>query len=247
MKFNSLLYAACILMLSLGAKAELIVSTDDYVTFQWEAVCGDCQSDKGVFSEEFSVGVTGNIVISGYTLGQAFTFDESNIVSFQYEGPSNHVDKLVLHNANFDLSDQWMDLSDANESGTYSPTSIIDGRTHFAENMTVNSGWIADDLSSYILDFTFDTFVPVDEYGELIPFSKLSNYSSGEFTINKEVFNIYYESNGDWGINISGVSSDLGRGARITLPTTEVPEPSTLAIFALGLMGLASRRFKKQA
>jgi hypothetical protein len=28
-------------------------------------------------------------------------------------------------------------------------------------------------------------------------------------------------------------------------PTTSVPEPSTLAIFALGLMGLASRRFKK--
>jgi len=28
--------------------------------------------------------------------------------------------------------------------------------------------------------------------------------------------------------------------------TTEVPEPSTLAIFALGVMGLASRRFKKQ-
>ena len=28
---------------------------------------------------------------------------------------------------------------------------------------------------------------------------------------------------------------------------TAVPEPSTLAIFALGLMGLASRRFKKQS
>ena len=28
---------------------------------------------------------------------------------------------------------------------------------------------------------------------------------------------------------------------------TSVPEPSTLAIFALGLMGLASRRFKKQS
>ena len=27
----------------------------------------------------------------------------------------------------------------------------------------------------------------------------------------------------------------------------EVPEPSTLAIFALGIMGLAARRFKKQA
>lgn len=32
-----------------------------------------------------------------------------------------------------------------------------------------------------------------------------------------------------------------------TLESVSVPEPSTLAIFALGLMGLASRRFKKQA
>ena len=30
-------------------------------------------------------------------------------------------------------------------------------------------------------------------------------------------------------------------------PTQEVPEPSTLAIFALGMIGLASRRFKKQS
>lgn len=30
-----------------------------------------------------------------------------------------------------------------------------------------------------------------------------------------------------------------------TLSITEVPEPSTLAIFALGILGLASRRFKK--
>ncbi|AZQ85334.1 PEP-CTERM sorting domain-containing protein [Colwellia sp. Arc7-635] len=30
------------------------------------------------------------------------------------------------------------------------------------------------------------------------------------------------------------------------IKTTEVPEPTTLAIFALGILGLASRRFKKQ-
>jgi hypothetical protein len=29
--------------------------------------------------------------------------------------------------------------------------------------------------------------------------------------------------------------------------TVDVPEPSTLAIFALGMIGLASRRFKKQS
>lgn len=32
-----------------------------------------------------------------------------------------------------------------------------------------------------------------------------------------------------------------------SVSTTAVPEPSTIAIFALGLMGLASRRFKKNA
>ena len=29
-------------------------------------------------------------------------------------------------------------------------------------------------------------------------------------------------------------------------PTGDVPEPSTLAIFALGIIGLATRRFKKK-
>jgi hypothetical protein len=33
----------------------------------------------------------------------------------------------------------------------------------------------------------------------------------------------------------------------LTFGVTAVPEPSTFAIFALGLMGLASRRFKKQS
>jgi hypothetical protein len=34
---------------------------------------------------------------------------------------------------------------------------------------------------------------------------------------------------------------------RLAFGTTSVPEPSTLAIFALGLIGLASRRFKKHS
>jgi hypothetical protein len=33
----------------------------------------------------------------------------------------------------------------------------------------------------------------------------------------------------------------------VVISTTSVPEPSTLAIFALGMIGLASRRFKKQS
>jgi hypothetical protein len=48
------------------------------------------------------------------------------------------------------------------------------------------------------------------------------------------------------GYMAQGVRSGNGF-LRITYETTEVPEPSTIAIFALGLMGLASRKFKKQA
>ena len=45
-------------------------------------------------------------------------------------------------------------------------------------------------------------------------------------------------------------NDDIGNGPIQThalVRVSQVPEPSTLAIFALGLMGLASRRFKKQS
>jgi hypothetical protein len=55
-----------------------------------------------------------------------------------------------------------------------------------------------------------------------------------------------------WSISAGTIYSDrdFGFGLSVTnLPVVvdSVPEPSTLAIFALGLMGLASRRFKKIA
>ncbi|AOW76701.1 hypothetical protein A3Q34_07450 [Colwellia sp. PAMC 20917] len=245
MKFNSIVYAACILMVSLSAKADLI-EADDYITFNWEAVCGDCNSVKGVFNEDLSVGVSGNIILSGYTLGD--TFDQSNVVSFQYNGPSDHIDNLVVHNANFDLNDQWVDLSDANEAGTYSPVSRIDGYTHFAENM-IATGWVSEDLTKYTLDFTFDTFVPLDESGEFIPFTKLGDYSSFEYRIIKETFNISYILDGSWAIQVGLTVDDLGNGANIAsasnLPTTSVPEPSTLVLFGISILGFLRLRTKK--
>ena len=61
-----------------------------------------------------------------------------------------------------------------------------------------------------------------------------------------------------WGLNESSARNviDLSSGdARyahmlvrdLSSPLPSVPEPSTLAIFALGMIGLASRRFKKQS
>jgi hypothetical protein len=61
----------------------------------------------------------------------------------------------------------------------------------------------------------------------------------------------------NWYLNY-GDASTTGAGFRTSIflvkdgsftiePTQDVPEPSTLAIFALGMIGLASRRFKKQS
>jgi hypothetical protein len=46
-------------------------------------------------------------------------------------------------------------------------------------------------------------------------------------------------------IDDGGISGDTLFTIDSITPVNDVPEPSTLAIFALGIMGLASRRFKK--
>jgi hypothetical protein len=55
---------------------------------------------------------------------------------------------------------------------------------------------------------------------------------------------MYYgwRSGNNIGLNLSTAFDRV-----ILVKRAEVPEPSTLAIFALGMMGLASRRFKKQS
>ena len=52
------------------------------------------------------------------------------------------------------------------------------------------------------------------------------------------------------GVNNTGIWKTLSNQETISITVNgarQVPEPSTLAIFALGIMGLAARRFKKQA
>jgi hypothetical protein len=48
-----------------------------------------------------------------------------------------------------------------------------------------------------------------------------------------------------WGSEQGTSNSSIG--THLTRRSQDVPEPSTLAIFALGMIGLASRRFKKQS
>lgn len=77
--------------------------------------------------------------------------------------------------------------------------------------------------------------------GELINFS-LSDFNSGPG------FMYIYSSNTMGVFNGAGVYNACNNCVsfeRSQNPPVPAPEPSTLAVFALGLLGLASRRFKK--
>ena len=78
------------------------------------------------------------------------------------------------------------------------------------------------------------------------------NLSAGSYWLSFSGTNMHFEGTGN-GFQIQ--SSSLGNGsipnhsmsAPFRMSSIDVPEPSTLAIFALGLLGLASRRFMKKS
>jgi len=55
-------------------------------------------------------------------------------------------------------------------------------------------------------------------------------------------FNIDFESDGEWSISANDVEYDIGNSAKASIAS--VPAPPSLAIFALGLLGLVSFRKK---
>jgi len=78
---------------------------------------------------------------------------------------------------------------------------------------------------------------------------------SGNTTSDKSGFfvgsdSLYTQGTFFWKRNYGDLSINnfsLDAGFQANFSATDVPEPSTLAIFALGMIGLASRRFKKQS
>jgi hypothetical protein len=82
-------------------------------------------------------------------------------------------------------------------------------------------------------------------HGILVDENNNGNHYLGRLRIGVTTSAAHVNTNSDiWGT--SNVSNGAV-GAYMVREINSVPEPSTLAIFALGMIGLASRRFKKQS
>jgi hypothetical protein len=120
-----------------------------------------------------------------------------------------------------------------------------------------------DDCSSFsdcdgtrTLDLTFNglskqsaVFIDNNEFNFALSLNiaDIVSFDTGDFANWTALGNVLVSSScsGDC-YNEIGNSTQTGT-VSLSYEYSEVPEPSTLAIFALGLMGLASRRFKKKS
>lgn len=146
-------------------------------------------------------------------------------------------------------------------SVTNSGTFIFDVLANEDGNDFFANGVDNDQLDSYIYLFANNasgTLIDSDDDGGLGSdgsVSGLDSFMTVDLTIGTYLFAIgdynLSESEARNGLNVNS-STTVGRysvsisSSNGVAAVNSVPEPSTLAIFALGIMGLASRRFKKQ-
>lgn len=234
-------FSVALMGIASSAAAGLIFETDaqNRTIISWTGSCSDCLGTKGDDSFLNAIDVSGNIVVDGFAYGEDFRFNSSNLYSFQYDGPSNHVDNLIIYNASYSSEDAWIDDSDAmfNIVGSTGYVAPVTGTVppegyyaEFGENLSV-SGKITGDLESYFLSISFDTYVPVNQLtGEYIKMSSIVN--TGEEAFIKLVrFDLEFFDDGTWYIRADDEAYDIGRNARLSV--AQVSEPASFGIFML--------------
>jgi hypothetical protein len=124
-------------------------------------------------------------------------------------------------------------------NGTYiSGNSIvsINGGTDINLNYNTNLPWSGGGKDFFLnTGIAWMNSMPALNVGDMLTFTShtFRFTTSADMTLSGAEGNSYLSQSGTTALSTFGT-------------TATVPEPSTLAIFALGIMGLAARRFKKQ-
>jgi len=221
MKFTSvkLFLSASLLFISSLANAGLIVKYDILTATSAPNLVGSFVGANYSASDLVVNGVTddGGFGNHFYHLGWD---DEFNSTKFY---------NLTLSNLNpFELSYLEFSLENISGSSTYWLRSSLDG---FVSD--ISSGIFSDGL---VTDFSVDltsltTIIAPIEFRWYIASSTKAGFANHQCKpIGSELF--------DNGCNLEDVGVDLA--------IFDIPEPSIFTIFAIGMIGLVSRKFKKQ-
>ena len=179
--------------------------------------------------------------------------------------------------ANFITPDSVSSLNQATINNAEALIESATDASYIAPNPGSGGGgtstWYSGEYNTWTFDFdsayTLDTAYIWDYYGHsptewlLTFFGSANGVGSSIFTYNfstpnpspsthdSDLYTINFASVADvMSVTLQNTNSSVRGGvglAEVHFGKTAVPEPSTLAILGLGLLGLASRRFKKQA
>jgi len=169
----------------------------------------------------------------------------AGLIQNTYNGPTgNDVDTDPASTFDIIITDNYV-ISDLNVQVAFGNSNYWSDISLFLSNGTTTIELMAalENDEQGLFDVTFDD-------------SALSNLPSigdviGEYK-SAEVLSAFNNQNisGTWTLSILDEfepdEGDTLISFNIIATTTSVPEPTTFAIFALGIMGLAARRFKKQ-
>jgi len=195
------------------------------------------------FAHAGLITTNGGSAVGGFSssevYGQSFLVGIDNVLdSVQLTGRStNGVNQGVI----YELF-KWDDALNRVVNGSLFTTSgsLIASNSLLDINI-MTGGWELITGQKYIFSMRHDDANGSGNWG--FGASGTNDYIDGGFNYSQITSNRYL--NNSWTANHGGVSRDLH--IQMNFSASSIPEPSTLAIFALGMIGLASRQFKKQS
>jgi hypothetical protein len=194
-------------------------------TYEWSARCFDCNYETRGDTPDSSMwtDVKGSLTLSDYTIGDDITFN--NLYSFIYIGPSIHLPNgLSVGKVESPLQYEYSFVNYFMSYGKIFDDGVVDIK--------------------FVLGLTPEVYECEEGIDNCI--ARPGGWRYAEASHQVELKNAM---NTKWSIKDMELNDfDFGNGFKICdVDCVEVPAPSTLAIFALGLMGLGLRRIKKQS
>jgi hypothetical protein len=236
----------CVCLMTLVFGMKLASATPILLTFDWTGQCNDCQGPNGA------------IDVPGTNLSDTYYQDVFGLLEMYYypnNDNSNNGDKFVI------------------KSFEYYGSSIIKGRIFgpHSDRAAEVDAWVVGGkvvLSEFfgrggalMYKGDFEDYRPIVEGSQTNVYSEFKSFNGGGWGVSCRMSGGLacdggpIIDDGQWGDGgRGGGSRDVGGNSvfimRGSLPLTQpvittVPEPSLIAIFALGMLGLSLRRKKR--